>query len=204
MIVREPAHLDTLGSDDLMALKIPERELLLDPILPTKGLMMIHAKRGGSKTFLLLRWSAPKARRVLYVDGEMSLVDLQKRVAALIAGLGVNVSLPAGIGGLWRPPSRKPHVDRNFRPPRRAERGLVDLNRSDVRLSVMALPRGFQLDRWQSNFANTLAATELGPNIHDRSATFETVGPPVSAFDRSPDLILREDPGQNQHPLPTS
>ena len=100
----EPARLDTLGIDDLMALKIPEREMLLAPILPAKGLMMIHARRGGSKTFLalamglavaggtsLLRWSAPKPRRVLYVDGEMTLVDLQRRVAALKAGIGVNI-----------------------------------------------------------------------------------------------------------------
>ena len=100
----EPAHLDTLGIEDLMALQIPERELLLDPILPAKGLMMIYARRGGSKTFLalaiglavaggtsILRWSAPKARRVLYVDGEMTLVDLQKRVAALRAGMAVDI-----------------------------------------------------------------------------------------------------------------
>jgi hypothetical protein len=39
--------LSTLGIDDLMAMEIPERELLLDPILPVKGLMMIHARRGG-------------------------------------------------------------------------------------------------------------------------------------------------------------
>jgi putative DNA primase/helicase len=96
--------LSTLGIDDLMAMEIPERELLLDPILPAKGLMMIHARRGGSKTFLalamglavaggtnLLRWSAPKARRVLYVDGEMTLIDLQRRVAALRAGTGVGI-----------------------------------------------------------------------------------------------------------------
>jgi hypothetical protein len=44
--------LATLRIDDLIAMGIPERELLLDPILPAKGLMMIHAKRGGSKTFL--------------------------------------------------------------------------------------------------------------------------------------------------------
>ena len=83
---------------------IPERKLLLDPILPASGLMMIHARRGGSKTFLslaiglavaggssLMRWSAPKARRVLYVDGEITLVDLQRRVAALKAGIGLNI-----------------------------------------------------------------------------------------------------------------
>jgi hypothetical protein len=101
----QPEHaLATIGIDDLIAMEIPERELLLDPILPAKGLMMIHARRGGSKTFLalaiglavagatsLLRWSAPKARRVLYVDGEMTLIDLQRRVAALKAGMGVDI-----------------------------------------------------------------------------------------------------------------
>jgi putative DNA primase/helicase len=101
----QPEHaLATIGIDDLIAMEIPERELLLDPILPAKGLMMIHARRGGSKTFLalamglavaggtsLLRWPAPKARRVLYVDGEMTLIDLQRRVAALRAGMGVGI-----------------------------------------------------------------------------------------------------------------
>jgi hypothetical protein len=81
--------------DDLMALKIPECEPLLDPILPAKGLIMIHAKRGIENIPSAdkpLRWSAPKARPVLYVDGEMTLVDLQKRVAALKAGFGVNIA----------------------------------------------------------------------------------------------------------------
>jgi RecA-family ATPase len=101
-----PLHpdIETLGIDDLIALDIPKREMLLDPILPSKGLMMIHARRGGSKTFLalamelavaggtnLLRWSARHARKVVYVDGEMTLIDLQKRVSALKAGLGMNI-----------------------------------------------------------------------------------------------------------------
>jgi putative DNA primase/helicase len=97
-------ELQTIGIDDLIGMEIPSREMLLDPVLPAKGLLMIHAARGGSKTFLalsmglavaagtnLLRWSAPQARRVLYVDGEMTLVDLQKRLAALKAGIGVNI-----------------------------------------------------------------------------------------------------------------
>jgi hypothetical protein len=45
--------LATIGIDDLIAMEIPERELLLDPILPAKGLMMIHARRGGSRSW---RW----------------------------------------------------------------------------------------------------------------------------------------------------
>ena len=102
--VPNPQALEPLGIDDLLAMEIPERQLLLDPILPAKGLMMIHARRGGSKTFLalaiglavaggtkLLRWSSPRPRRVLYVDGEMALVDLQNRVATLKAGMGVDV-----------------------------------------------------------------------------------------------------------------
>jgi hypothetical protein len=35
--------------------------------------------------------SAPQARKVLYVDGEMTLIDLQKRVTALKTGLGVEI-----------------------------------------------------------------------------------------------------------------
>src|ERR1700721_2671517 len=98
------AEIQALGIDDLISMDIPAREMLLDPILPAKGLMMIHARRGGSKTFLslamglavasgtsILRWSAPKARRVLYIDGEMTLVDLQKRVTALKVGIGVEI-----------------------------------------------------------------------------------------------------------------
>ena len=88
-----------LGIDELIAMEIPEKNALLSPILPESGLMMIHARRGGAKTFLalsiglavasgtsLMRWSAPNPRRVLYVDGEMTLVDLQNRVAALKIG----------------------------------------------------------------------------------------------------------------------
>jgi putative DNA primase/helicase len=83
---------------------IPVQQMLLDPILPANGLMMIHARRGGAKTFLalgmalavasgtsVLRWSALQPRKVLYVDGEMTIGDLQKRVIALKAGIGVDV-----------------------------------------------------------------------------------------------------------------
>ena len=54
------------------------------PWLPTKGLAMVHPLTGLGKTPLaialacanatgksFLIWQAPKARRVLYVDGEM-------------------------------------------------------------------------------------------------------------------------------------
>jgi hypothetical protein len=35
----------------------------------------------------LLRWQAPRKRRVLYVDGEMPLVSLQERLRAISKGL---------------------------------------------------------------------------------------------------------------------
>jgi putative DNA primase/helicase len=40
----------------------------------------------------VLRWSAPKPRRVFYIDGEMGLADLKHRVAALRSGMGTAVS----------------------------------------------------------------------------------------------------------------
>jgi putative DNA primase/helicase len=78
--------------------------MLLSPILPEKSLSMLYAPRGIGKTLLalsiglavasgsnLLRWSAPKARRVLYVDGEMILSDLQQRLSEISVGLGCQI-----------------------------------------------------------------------------------------------------------------
>ena len=63
---------------------------------------MLYAPRGVGKTLLalsiglaiasgnqLLRWSAPRQRKVLYVDGEMPMVSLQERVRALSIGINV-------------------------------------------------------------------------------------------------------------------
>ena len=80
---------------------IPPREHLLAPWLPCQGLAMIYAPRGVGKTFFgleiayavatgqrFLRWNAPKARPVLYLDGEMPAADLQQRL--------VNIGLTRG------------------------------------------------------------------------------------------------------------
>ena len=73
---------------------IKPREMLLDPILPQKGLAMLYATRGTGKTLValgmayalatgtrFLKWRADKARRVLLVDGEMPAAELQKRLS---------------------------------------------------------------------------------------------------------------------------
>ena len=88
---------DDIGS--FLALEIPPREMILTPFLPTQGLVMLFAARGIGKTHLslgigyavasggsFLRWTAPEARRVLFIDGEMPAATMQERVAAIVAG----------------------------------------------------------------------------------------------------------------------
>jgi putative DNA primase/helicase len=96
--------LKSIGFNDFLAIDMPPREMLLDPILPERSLAMLYAPRGIGKTLLslsiglavasgssLLRWHAPRQRRVLYVDGEMPLVSLQDRLRTLSTGRGVAI-----------------------------------------------------------------------------------------------------------------
>jgi hypothetical protein len=39
----------------------------------------------------VLRWNAPRPRRVLFVDGEMVLSDLQVRLNSIVAGFGTKI-----------------------------------------------------------------------------------------------------------------
>ena len=94
-------ELRSIGFNDFLNLNISPREMLLHPILPESSLAMLYAPRGVGKSWLglsiglavasgssLLRWSAPKPKRVLYVDGEMPLASLQERLRAISVGLG--------------------------------------------------------------------------------------------------------------------
>jgi putative DNA primase/helicase len=98
------AALKSIGFADFLAIDLPPREMLLDPILPERSLAMLYAPRGIGKTLLslsiglavasgsqLLRWNAPRPRRVLYVDGEMPLVSLQERLRSISHGLGAAI-----------------------------------------------------------------------------------------------------------------
>jgi putative DNA primase/helicase len=73
--------------------------MVLDPIIPEKGLAMLYASRGTGKTHValgiayavatgssFLKWRAPRARRVLLVDGEMPAVALRERLLRITAG----------------------------------------------------------------------------------------------------------------------
>ena len=75
------------------------RPALLAPLILASGLAMLYAPRGVEKTYLalsiahavvtggiLLRWHAPKARPVLYVDGERPAATLQARLSDILGG----------------------------------------------------------------------------------------------------------------------
>jgi putative DNA primase/helicase len=96
------ARLKPIELQALFDLDIKPREMVLGPIIPEKGLVMIYAVRGTGKTHVadsiayavstgkaFLKWNSPKARRVLLIDGEMAAVDLRDRLRSIEAGADV-------------------------------------------------------------------------------------------------------------------
>ena len=126
----DPPRLRLLDLAELFALDIKPRGMVLDPIIPERGLAMLYAMRGIGKTHValgiahavasgtsFLAWRAPKPRRVLLVDGEMPAVALRERLAAIVAGSGVAPRpgmltvlagdlMETGIGNLAWPPAQ--------------------------------------------------------------------------------------------------
>jgi putative DNA primase/helicase len=122
-----PDRLSPLCIHELFELEIPQRGMVLDPIIPEKGLAMVYAPRGVGKTHvacaissavatgtMFLKWQAPKPRKVIHVDGEMPAADLRERFRQTFEALGVTPDpgmlrvLPAdlielGIGNLASP-----------------------------------------------------------------------------------------------------
>lgn len=93
----EKAEIKVVDIRDFLNIVFPPRENILNPWLPKQGICMIHAPRGTGKTFVgmgvgiasssggkFLKWEAPKASGVLYLDGEMPAVSVQERLSALI------------------------------------------------------------------------------------------------------------------------
>lgn len=88
-----------LTCGEFLAKEFPPREMLLAPILPQKSISMLFGPRGLGKTFMglgialavasggtFLRWTAPRAAKVLYIDGEMPASMLQARIASAFKG----------------------------------------------------------------------------------------------------------------------
>jgi putative DNA primase/helicase len=89
--------LHAIGFDEFIEAEIPVREMLLYPCVPMKGIVMVYAERGLGKTYVgltmalaiatagtALRWTADKARKVLYIDGEMPAFTMQERFKQLM------------------------------------------------------------------------------------------------------------------------
>lgn len=82
---------------DFLKMEIPARNYVLDPIVPSQGLVMIYAMHGVGKTYCaigisvavasggtFLKWKAPKPQGVLFIDGEMPASVLQERFARIV------------------------------------------------------------------------------------------------------------------------
>ena len=94
------APLRPLNLAEFLELKLPPRRLMLTPWLAEKSITMIYSPRGVGKTLFslsagyavasgsaFLGWTAAEPRRVLFVDGEMPAVEMQHRLAAIVAGV---------------------------------------------------------------------------------------------------------------------
>ena len=92
--------LRSLNVRELLELEIPPREMILNPVLPAQGLVMLYAPRGIGKTHVALwmaytiacgsgmfgnKWHSEKPHKVLFVDGEMPASTLQERLSHIIA-----------------------------------------------------------------------------------------------------------------------
>ena len=94
-LTRPSRRLLAVNVVEFLSREIPPREMLLEPILPTQGLLMLYYWRGVGKTHTavgmgyavasggsFLKWKAPNPRKVLYLDGEMPAAAMQQRIAA--------------------------------------------------------------------------------------------------------------------------
>jgi len=84
---------------EFLAMEIPAPESLLGRLITGQSLSLVYSWRGVGKTWFslccayaiasggtFLRWTAPRPRRVLYLDGEMPAAALQRRLASIAAG----------------------------------------------------------------------------------------------------------------------
>src|SRR5438094_152852 len=89
---------------EFLDMELKPRGLLLDPVIPEQGLVMIYSKRGVGKTHLalgmavavasgtkFLRWAAPSPQPVLYIEGELPASLLQKWLAEIAASIDADV-----------------------------------------------------------------------------------------------------------------
>lgn len=94
-------HLRARSLGDLLNVPLPPRDYILDPLMKQGESLMLWAATGVGKTMVALSialaaagggqflgWRAPRPFKVLYIDGEMALADLQERLRLLLDAVG--------------------------------------------------------------------------------------------------------------------
>jgi len=93
-----------MSANDLLKADIPEKRFLVSSFIPTSSFGMVFAPRGIGKSWFalglakaiateaetFLGWQIHETGDVLFVDGEMSLVDLKERTQLLFGAQGSN------------------------------------------------------------------------------------------------------------------
>ncbi|MEM6898835.1 MAG: AAA family ATPase [Pseudomonadota bacterium] len=92
-----PPQLSLLKGSSLSSLELPPRKLLLGEWLTERHPCMVYAQTGRGKSLFAMSvaiavagggtvfgWTATEPRKVLYIDGEMDVADMQERDALLI------------------------------------------------------------------------------------------------------------------------
>ena len=85
----------SISAGDFVQLEVPPRQNIISPFLPERGLAEIYAKTGVGKTTFALslaiaastgkhffEWEVRRPWKVLYIDGEMSTHEMQKRLTS--------------------------------------------------------------------------------------------------------------------------
>ena len=106
--VKPSSGLSIIALEAFMTQQLAPREMVLDPIIAVRSLVFslpiaASARRWSPSTSpgpspvagVFLRWSSPKPRRVLYVDGEMPQQLLQERARTMIEGSNVRPPAPS-------------------------------------------------------------------------------------------------------------
>jgi hypothetical protein len=92
--------LRSLSLGELLSAQLPARDYILEPLMKQGESLMLWAATGVGKTMVALSmalaaagggqflgWKAPRPFRVLYIDGEMALADLQDRLRVLLGAV---------------------------------------------------------------------------------------------------------------------
>ena len=91
--IHNDTSLKIFSLSEIINLKIPPKDYILETLLPEQGMAMVYSPAGVGKTWFslgvanavatgteFLKWKAPKPRGVLFIDGEMQAYNLIERL----------------------------------------------------------------------------------------------------------------------------